>query len=71
MAYNLPPLPNTITDPAVREFLEKYYAKSNEPELHDDFAELFTEDGEYNMNNKINKGKQRKCCRLPSHRHLL
>lgn len=55
----MPVLPNTITDPAVRNFLETYYAKSNEPELHDDFADLFTEDGEYNMNAKMNKGKAR------------
>ena len=56
----VPALPNTITDPAVRKFLETYYAKSNEPELHDDFADLFAEDGEYNMNAKMNKGKARK-----------
>ena len=59
MSTRLPDyIPNTITDQAVRDFLHRYYEVSNENETHEDFADLFTEDGEYIMNDKKTKGKE-------------
>lgn len=57
MGFKLPTLPDTITDPAVKDLLEKYYETSNNPIEHDEFASLFTSDGEYAMNGKASKGK--------------
>ncbi|MCJ1474811.1 hypothetical protein MMC13_003471 [Lambiella insularis] len=45
MRYQLPDFPDTITDPSIKEFLEKYYEISNHPGAHDDYADLFTVDG--------------------------
>ena len=57
MSSRLPNLlPNTITDPAVKDFVEKYYAVSNDADVHDDYAALFTSDGEFSMNEKKAKG---------------
>ncbi|CAF9939839.1 hypothetical protein IMSHALPRED_001650 [Imshaugia aleurites] len=58
MPSQLPSLPNTITDPAIKAFIEKYYAVSNDPEVHDDYADLFTPGGEFSMNDKKAKGTQ-------------
>ncbi len=52
----LPPFPNTLRDPAVKAFLEHYYTVSNHPPAHDDYAALFTPDGEFSMNGKTAKG---------------
>lgn len=57
--YDIPNIPDSITDPAVRGFLERYHEVSNEAELQDDLADHFTPDGECYMNNKINKGRDR------------
>ena len=46
MGFNLPKLLDTITDPAVGELLERYYETSNNFTEHDEFASLFTSDGE-------------------------
>lgn len=56
MPSQLSALPNTITDPAIKSFIEKYYAVSNDPGVHDDYADLFTPDGEFSMNDKKAKG---------------
>ena len=58
MGFNLPDLPKTITDPQVKTFLEKYYEVSNNADAHDDYADLFTADGEFAMNGKTAKGKE-------------
>lgn len=59
MPSQLPNLPNTITDPAVKSFIEKYYAVSNDAGVHDDYADLFTPNGEFSMNDKKAKGTKR------------
>ena len=57
MSSRLPDsLANTITDPAVKDFIERYYAVSNDANVHDDYAALFTPDGEFSMNEKKAKG---------------
>ena len=56
MPFELPNLPKSIQDPAIAEFLAKFYEISNDPPAHDDFAALFTPDGEYGMNGKKAKG---------------
>ena len=73
MPSGLPNLPNTITDPAVKKFIEKYYAVSNDKDVHDDYADLFTSDGEFSMNDKKAKGTKRKLCPTlsPYPRHLI
>ena len=55
----LPNLPNTITDPAVKDFIKKYYAISNDADVHDDYAGLFIPEGEFSMNDKKAKGTKR------------
>lgn len=42
MGFQLPSLPESITDPAVKDFLEKYYEVSNTGHAHDDYTDLFT-----------------------------
>ena len=59
MPSKLPDLPNTITDPDIKNFIEKYYAVSNDADVHDDYADLFTSDGEFSMNDKKAKGTKR------------
>ena len=56
----LPNLPASIKDPAVKEFLEKYYEISNNADAHDEYASLFTRDGEFSMNGKKAKGTEGK-----------
>ncbi|KAG7005907.1 hypothetical protein G7Y79_00017g042890 [Physcia stellaris] len=56
MGFQLPDLPQTIKDPAIKEFIEKYYEISNTGYAHDDYAALFTPDGEFWMNGKKAKG---------------
>lgn len=56
MPSQLPDLPNTVTDPDVKKFIEKYYAVSNDADVHDDYADLFTSDGEFSMNDKKAQG---------------
>lgn len=58
MPSPLPDLPNTITDPAVKSFIERYYAVSNDADVHDDYAGLFTSNGEFSMNEKKATGTQ-------------
>ncbi|KAL6719988.1 hypothetical protein ACLMJK_001909 [Lecanora helva] len=57
MGFNLPDVSKSISDPQVKQFLEKFYETSNHPENHGDFADLFTSDGVYAMNDKRAKGK--------------
>lgn len=59
MPSSLPDLPNTITDPAVKDFIKKYYAISNDADVHDDYAALFIPEGEFSMNDKKAKGTKR------------
>lgn len=59
MPSSLPDLPNTVTDPAVKEFIKKYYAISNDADVHDDYAALFIPEGEFSMNDKKAKGTKR------------
>ncbi|MCJ1457738.1 hypothetical protein MMC28_008107 [Mycoblastus sanguinarius] len=58
MSFKLPSLPNTITDPAIKTFLSKYYSISNSPDDHDNYTNLFTSDGEFAMNDKKAKGTE-------------
>ena len=62
MGFNLPDLPKSIADPQVKQFLEKYYEVSNTADAHDDYASLFTADGEFAMNARKAKGTDRKSC---------
>lgn len=57
MGFKLPTLPDSITNPAVRDLLEKYYERSNSSSEHEEFANLFTANGEYAMNGKASKGR--------------
>ena len=58
MSTRLPDyVPDSITDKNIHDFLHKYYEVSNEDSTHDDFADLFNEDGEYIMNGKKAKGR--------------
>lgn len=66
----MPDLPATVDDAKVEEFMEHYYAMSNDGSDHEGFAELFIEDGEYSMNDKITKGRRGKH-HPPSNFHLL
>lgn len=66
--FNLPNLPNTITDPAVKKFIEKYYAVSEDKDVHDDYADLFATDGEFSINDKKAEGTK---CKLSSFLSLL
>ena len=72
MPSPLPDLPNTITDPAVKAFIEKYYAVSNDADVHDDYAGLFIPEGEFSMNDKKAIGTKRNSpptfFPLPSHK---
>lgn len=56
MGFQLPELPPSIKDPAIKEFLEKYYEVSNTGHAHDEHTDLFTKDGEFSMNGKKAKG---------------
>ena len=58
MGFQLPDLSASITDPAVKEFIKKYYEISNKADAHDDYASLFTSDGEFSMNGKEAKGSE-------------
>ena len=64
MGFQLPDLPQTIKDPAIKEFIEKYYEISNTGDAHDDYAALFTPDGEFSMNGKKAKGHDGRLCPL-------
>ena len=59
MGFTLPDS-NSITDPQVKQFLERYYEASNNAEGHDDYTEFFAKDGEFAMNGKKAKGKDGK-----------
>ena len=59
MGFDLPDS-KSITDPQVKQFLERYYEASNNAEGHDDYTDLFTADGEFSMNGKKAKGKDGK-----------
>ena len=56
MPFQLPELPQSIQDPAIKDFLEKYYEVSNDADAHDEYTALFTPDGEFSMNGKKAKG---------------
>ena len=58
MTFELPDS-QSITNPEVKAFLSKYYEISNAPTAHDDYTDLFTSDGEFYMNAKKAKGKER------------
>ena len=55
----MPDLPKTIDDPKVEEFMEHYYAQSNDAKDHEGFADMFTDDGQYSMNHRVAKGRDR------------
>lgn len=52
MATRIPDLPKVIDDIRVKDFLTRFYDLSNDPIPHEEFADLFTADGEYSMNHK-------------------
>ena len=54
----MPALPDTIDDPKVQELMSHYFATSNHDSDHEVFAEMFTADGEYSMNDRKAKGGQ-------------
>lgn len=54
----MPPLPDAIDDPKVKEFMSHYYAMSNDDTDHGGFADMFTRDGEYSMNARKAKGRE-------------
>ncbi|KAL8924490.1 MAG: hypothetical protein Q9172_002655 [Xanthocarpia lactea] len=56
--HKMPELPDTIDDPKVREFMSHFYATSNDGSDHEGFADMFTDDGEYSMNDRSAKGRQ-------------
>lgn len=58
MGFPLPDLPNSVTDPQIKPFLEHYYEISNHAPSHDEYAALFTQDGEFAMNEKKAKGRE-------------
>ena len=51
-------LPDTIDDPKVQELMSHYFATSNHDSDHEGFADMFTADGEYSMNDRKAKGRQ-------------
>lgn len=50
-------LPTVVDDPKVREFMEHYYAISNDGADPEGFADIFTKDGKYSINDKISTGR--------------
>jgi hypothetical protein len=56
MGFPLPNLPASITDLAVKDFLEKYHQISKRGGANDDYASLFTSNGAFSMNGKKAKG---------------
>lgn len=50
-------LPTVVDDPKVQEFMEHYYAISNDGSDPEGFADIFTKDGEYSINDKISTGR--------------
>ena len=50
-------VPDTITDQKLHDFLHRYYDVSNDPKAHDDYADLFTADGQFIFNDKKAKGR--------------
>lgn len=54
----MPALPDTIDDPKVQELMSHYFATSNHDSDHEGFADMFTADGEYSMNDRKAKGRQ-------------
>ena len=56
--HKMPELPDTIDDPKVQELLSHYFATSNHDSDHEGFADMFTADGEYSMNDRRAKGRQ-------------
>ena len=57
MASRIPDLPLVIDDARVKDFLTHYYEVSNDPNTHDEYTDLFIDDGEFSMNAKKAKGK--------------
>ena len=56
--HKMPALPDTINDPKVQELMSHYFATSNHDSDHEGFADMFTADGEYSMNDCKAKGRQ-------------
>jgi len=52
MGFPLPNLPASITDLAGKDFIEEYHEISKRGGADDDYASLFTSNGEFNMNGK-------------------
>lgn len=50
-------LPTVIDDPKVREFMEHYYAISNDGSAPEGFADIFIEGGEYSINDQKCMGR--------------
>ena len=56
--HKMPALPDTIDDLKVQELMSHYFATSNHGSDHEGFADMFTTDGEYWMNDRKAKGRQ-------------
>lgn len=56
----MPALPDAIDDPKVQELMSHYFATSNHDADHEGFADMFTADGEYSMNDRKAKGREGK-----------
>ncbi|KAL8748326.1 MAG: hypothetical protein Q9184_007390 [Pyrenodesmia sp. 2 TL-2023] len=56
--HKMPGLPDVINDPKIQELLSHYYATSNHDSDHEGFADMFTADGEYSMNDRKAKGRE-------------
>ncbi|KAI4093439.1 MAG: hypothetical protein LQ344_002852 [Seirophora lacunosa] len=56
--HKMPALPEAIDDPKVQELMSHYFATSNHDSDHEGFADMFTPDGEYSMNDRKAKGRE-------------
>ncbi|KAL8751170.1 MAG: hypothetical protein Q9199_006603 [Rusavskia elegans] len=56
--HKMPALPDAIDDPKVQELMSHYFATSNHDADHEGFADMFTADGEYSMNDRKAKGRE-------------
>ncbi|KAL8846525.1 MAG: hypothetical protein Q9221_008401 [Calogaya cf. arnoldii] len=56
--HKMPDLPEAIDDPKIQELMSHYFATSNHDSDHEGFADMFTADGEYSMNDRKAKGRE-------------
>ena len=50
--------PATIFDPAKRKFFEEFYAVSDTPDAHEEYAGMFTEDARFILGSKKARGSE-------------